>query len=374
MRCKNCGAEIPSTAQRCLRCGSPVSRRPLVNNIPELGNTNFNLTGPSDPSAGSSGLDATTATTSLGDTNDFERDYSGLTTMTASDVASGFTGFFEPVDGEVDDEGVYFVPKDEVVGNVPQPRRWAEAQRPKRHKIIPALVVAVGLICLGVAAYLFLIKPALEGRDTGSASAAASQDAGSKSVTPGISDAEVQRFAVSPLTLSVPELDANGSRVPMLVLGTLEDGTSFCEVQYVEADGSGLSLPAGSFTVRVAATPVAANGAVYFIPDFYVSLDVTSAEHASVSDNQRAFELSMRESDAVNDDLIQNAWSFIKADPQRANRADELAQAARDRYLNVAEEQQEANEPVDEGQAANVETTYVEPTYTQQQYNADSEY
>lgn len=346
-----------------------------MNSIPELGNTDFDLTGSPAHSAGSSKFDTVAATTSLGDTNDYERDYSGLTTMTTSEVAPGFTGFFEPVEGEADD-GVYFVPRDEAVDDMSQSRRWVEAQRPKRHKIIPALVVLVGVICLGVAAYLLLIKPAFEDGGAEAATVASSQDASStptdSSAAQVASSAEAQRFAVSPLPLAVPELDANGSRVPMLVLGTLEDGTSFCEVQYVEADGSGLSLPAGSFTVRVAATPVASSGAVYFVPDFYMSLDVTSAEDASVSADQRAFELSVREGDAVSDDLVQNAWSFMKADPQRAARADELAQAARDRYLHVDEEQPEANESAD-AEPASVETADAEPTYNEPEYGADAE-
>lgn len=343
MRCKNCGAEISNTAQRCLRCGSPVDRRPLVNNIPELGNTKTDLTGSSSYSAGSPTFNNTSENTSMGDTNDFERDYSGLTTMTVFDVASGFTEFFEPIDDEVNNNGVYFVPKDDIAGDALHSRESSESRRPKRYKIIPVLVVIAGLICLGVVAYVLLIRPILEGRANETAQVAVLQDVANKatdeSATQGISNAEAQRFEVSPLLLSVPELDADGSRVPMLVLGALEDGTQFSEVQYVETDGSGLSLPAGRFTVRVAASPIAANGALYFIPDFFVSLEVTSAEHASASDNQRAFELSVRESDAVNEDLVQNAVSFVEADALRATRGDELAQAARNRYLNAAEEE-----------------------------------
>lgn len=67
---------------------------------------------------------------------------------------------------------------------------------------------------------------------------------------------------------------AGSSRLPVHVTGTDADG-DVDEVQYVSSDGSGLELHPGSYTFSVPASPVAADGGIYSVPNatFSVSID-----------------------------------------------------------------------------------------------------
>lgn len=152
------------------------------------------------------------------------------------------------------------------------------------------------------------------------------------------------------LSVSADGLDDAGSRIPVHVTGTDVDGAAVDQYQYVGADGSGLSLTAGDYTLSVPALPIASDGTIYELP--------SDRQLTVGSDLPDSAQLDVRTDDAGNPqpivftpiaaqdttaEQIKAAAEYAAKDPQHADKASGLEKEATER-VEAAKAQQEQDE------------------------------
>lgn len=67
------------------------------------------------------------------------------------------------------------------------------------------------------------------------------------------------------------------SKLPVQVTGTDVDGKDVDQVFYVDSDGNGIKLMQGSYTLKVAASPLGSNGEIWNVPNIAVSIKLGDA-------------------------------------------------------------------------------------------------
>ena len=86
------------------------------------------------------------------------------------------------------------------------------------------------------------------------------------------------------ISVSVPELDDNGTLIPLQLTGSDSSNNAVDEVVFVKADGTGMSLPTGNYGVRPLASPITAKGGLFLYNDNnkWFSVDAELEEGAAV--------------------------------------------------------------------------------------------
>lgn len=97
-----------------------------------------------------------------------------------------------------------------------------------------------------------------------------------------------------------------GSKTPVQVEGTAADGTTFKKVFYIAGDSGKVSMPQGSFTFSVPASPIAADGTVYDVSSAKIETTVSQSGPAAPI----ALKLSPIEALNVTDEVVSKAYSY----------------------------------------------------------------
>lgn len=122
---------------------------------------------------------------------------------------------------------------------------------------------------------------------------------------------------------------ATGTKIPLHVVGTDEDGNQVDEVAYLNADGTGLIVVPGSYQVSIAASPIAADGTVYTVPDTVVAVEVPAVAKAELEADPFVLEpLAPEETTA---EAIDDAYTYAVRGGCPLDRAPELKIAAEQR-------------------------------------------
>ena len=139
---------------------------------------------------------------------------------------------------------------------------------------------------------------------------------------------------------------ANGaSRVPVQIRGTDLDKKKVDEVQYVNTDGDGIKLKQGKYKLTVAASPFAADGTIYSVPNtaLEVSFKNPKEGEAIEATDQGGFDLSPIAALDVTDDEISQAYEYAGKDTgDGAADAGSLKSAATKRHTDAVEQKKEA--------------------------------
>lgn len=125
---------------------------------------------------------------------------------------------------------------------------------------------------------------------------------------------------------------AGATRLPVHVVGADLDGNDVDAVQYVDSTGAGISLMQGSYELTVPASPIAADGTVYTVPDATVEVSIDSdAKKDQPYDisTDHGFELAPTDPAQVTDDQIKSAYDYASKDEEQDSSAlDSLKDAA----------------------------------------------
>ena len=128
-------------------------------------------------------------------------------------------------------------------------------------------------------------------------------------------------------TVNGVNYDTGGTRIPVHVTGTTVTGEEVNLDTFVDANGAGLYLLPGTYSLTVNATPIASTGMLYTIPtepmDLYIAQGGADAVRAA-----QAITLLPIDVTAVSEEMIENAYSWAATDADYPNRAAECRVAA----------------------------------------------
>ena len=133
---------------------------------------------------------------------------------------------------------------------------------------------------------------------------------------------------VATIVVRADGLDEKGSRVPVTIAGTKEDGTQYSNTMYLSQGDNRIELSTGSYDVSVLESPIAADGALYTIPA--MKQKVSTKEEQGTPENV-SFELRALAPAEVTDAQIEAARAYIEKDEERSTAASELVLAAKRR-------------------------------------------
>ena len=122
-------------------------------------------------------------------------------------------------------------------------------------------------------------------------------------------------------------LDSQGSRVPVEVQGTTDDGKPVNMSTYCTYNGRGIYLQPGTYRVRPAGSPVSSSGQLYRTCNEWVALKYDGNAHEYKTLN--AWVMKPMNPSEVTDSYFDQAIRLLKADPERAELASWLEEAAR---------------------------------------------
>jgi|GEM_PF-4956167 len=123
------------------------------------------------------------------------------------------------------------------------------------------------------------------------------------------------------LPISAAGLDSSGTRIPVLCTGTDFEGNAVETSAYLEADGSGLSLPKGSYEVVILASPIAGDGTLYEVPGaFAFEIPETQAAGSEFL-APGTLVLTPYDAGSVPADVLDSAVSHALADPAMSEEA-----------------------------------------------------
>ena len=185
---------------------------------------------------------------------------------------------------------------DTVDVNAPQTaREWTGPENPgavkarRRSRITTAVcVVAIILVVVGCFAYF-----------------GEWQQGGAESAITGDSTA----MCTVSVSVDISGLDTEtGSQIPIKVEGEDASGNAVSQVQYVDETGAGLSLVSGTYTLTVAASPIAGDGTIYTVPE--TSIEVTVESDGQDLSGAGTFAFSIPAADTVTDSQINNAYEY----------------------------------------------------------------
>ena len=119
------------------------------------------------------------------------------------------------------------------------------------------------------------------------------------------------------LPVSAVGLDSSGTRIPVRYTGTDFEGNAIDMAGYVEADGSGISLPKGRYEFTILASPIAGDGTLYEIPNG--SFPVEIPENLTTGNDFRApgtLVLSPYAAGEAPEGTLDSALTYALADPE----------------------------------------------------------
>ncbi|MBQ9057606.1 MAG: zinc-ribbon domain-containing protein [Atopobiaceae bacterium] len=132
------------------------------------------------------------------------------------------------------------------------------------------------------------------------------------------------------VSIFAPNYTSAATRIPLHVTGTDLDGTPVDEIVYVTADGRGISLKKGNYTISAAASPLLADGTIYEVPATTVNVNIDDsvgvAEEIEVLDPTISY--ASGDPAAITNEQIESARAAALADEESKDKADTLAGAA----------------------------------------------
>ncbi len=144
--------------------------------------------------------------------------------------------------------------------------------------------------------------------------------------------------------------DATSTPIPLQVTGTTSAGEEINETAYLSADGTGLKLEPGTYSVQVAASPLSEDGTFYEMPDasyeITVGNDLAAGESLSLPDGQ-AVKLDVADPTTVTDQQRADAEQYAEAsgtniDIDAATQATDNLQACYQAYDEVLQQYETA--------------------------------
>ena len=142
------------------------------------------------------------------------------------------------------------------------------------------------------------------------------------------------------VSVDISGLDTEtGSKIPVKVEGEDADGNAVSQVQYIDETGAGLNLMSGTYTLTVAASPIAGDGTIYTVPD--TALEVTVESDGQNLSNAGTFAFTVPEADSVTDSQIDNAYEYAS---EGGCTSDALAQILKDAATERRDAAVEASE------------------------------
>ena len=125
---------------------------------------------------------------------------------------------------------------------------------------------------------------------------------------------------------------SGATRLPVHVTGTDLDGKDVDSLQFVDSDGKGIALAQGSYKLTVFASPIAADGTIYMVPDTTVEVAIDSDARKDQTydiSSDHGFELAPIDPAQVTDDQINGAYDYASKDKEQDSSAlDNLKDAA----------------------------------------------
>lgn len=112
------------------------------------------------------------------------------------------------------------------------------------------------------------------------------------------------------------DTDEGASRLPVRITGTTAAGEEVDELQFADSGGEGIELVQGAYELTVEASPIAADGTVYEVPDQAVELSFTSDIATELIDatSQGGFALKAIAALDVTDDVVSRAYDAALLD------------------------------------------------------------
>lgn len=116
------------------------------------------------------------------------------------------------------------------------------------------------------------------------------------------------------------DTDNGASRVPVRVKGKTVDGKKVDKVEYVASDGSGIKLIQGTYTLKAAGSPIAADGTIYQVPCTKAELTIDDAfakgekiNLAELAEQDSVLDFTPIDAADVTDDEINDAVTLAMA-------------------------------------------------------------
>ncbi|MDO4807827.1 MAG: hypothetical protein Q4A07_11340, partial [Coriobacteriales bacterium] len=223
--------------------------------------------------------------------------------------------------------------------------REQKKPRSKATTIVGIALAAVAVVCLGILAFVLF----------GPNRSSSSSTVGTSTSLVGQGSATGLKVAIP---VSVPGLDAKGSRIPVHVSGQTSSGVAVDEDAYIGHDGNGLLLEPGTYDVRAVGSPISADGVLYTIPDKSITVNFVDGLVFTKNSSEK---ITLREISAEDTTIAQinAAYEWVTKDPERSDRAEELLEAARNRraeavaVLERQRAEQERQKEAERQQAAN---------------------
>ena len=143
--------------------------------------------------------------------------------------------------------------------------------------------------------------------------------------------AHVDHKAIVSVAAEDWDTTSGASRLPVHITGEDLDGNAIDEVQYVDSAGEGIVLKQGTYTLAIAASPIAADGTIFTVGDDKIEMTVGNLSEGVKADLTKSGTLSLAPADpaSVTDDQINAAYDYASKDAgEGAPDADALKQAA----------------------------------------------
>lgn len=172
---------------------------------------------------------------------------------------------------------------------------------------------------------------------------AASDQSGGQGATAG------NQQDASPVEVVIP-LEGNGfdgdcTKLPVRVVGNDATGKQIDEVAYVDADGKGIELAPGDYSLAVCASPLSPSGRIFDIPAEAIGITIpNSAENQGAYDipADQAWTLNFIAPDAMSEEQVQLAYDYAKKSPGQEDLAEELYETTQQRFDALSDERADA--------------------------------
>ena len=147
--------------------------------------------------------------------------------------------------------------------------------------------------------------------------------------------AELAKTHAVTLAIKADGLDAKtGTKVPFRIVGTAERGDKVDETAYAAADGSGIELMPGTYTLTVPASPIAGDGTLYDVEGVKATVTVPAGDARPADGADATIELPVTDPLKVTDEQIDKAYKYAEkggaADKATADQLKDAATKRRD--------------------------------------------
>ena len=134
--------------------------------------------------------------------------------------------------------------------------------------------------------------------------------------------------------------------IPVEISGTASNGETFNEVQFVDAAGSGISVPVGSYLLTFPASPLTTDGILYEVPDDVFNLRIPDGVPEGSSYHANSVKAEFKRSTALDetDSMIEQAHRYALMDESQASKANKLYSIAKDVHEKAVEEEKSKKE------------------------------